>query len=489
MSMNSKKTLILVALGAILALSSCSGLQDQCKTNCGGGGDALLSLTITDTPPTNTSVVSFTLPVVGITLTPSSGSPSSVFSTGNFELTRLQSDTSLVIANVKIPAGTYSAINVTVSAPSGVYVNSSGATLGTCVNNAFCSITGNATTITYSFPSTLTLSSNANQYINLDFNYNNAIVVNNGAVGIDLTQPSVMTASNTVPTGIPSGDFANIDDFTGQITAINSSSITVASKLRGSVVATINSSTQWFDPQDLCVGGASISCVGVGSVVSLQGLLTTGGVVVASSLDVIDPSTSPSDEVEGVIYPSSCTGGYAVVLSDSVINTSGSPLAGASFGSGVCLTVSGTATFAVDSGILTNQPGVPGGGGSLVPGFRGASDILAGQTVRVLISGATAGTNGLINATANLLILRFSRLTGTISSTSGTSFYISGLPVYLGTQFNTAPQVYTYINGTLLEGQSSVGDLTGTVSMSALYLNLQDGAQYWFQAAKVRQQQ
>jgi hypothetical protein len=484
--MTSKKTLILVAVVAVLALSSCSGLQDQCKVNCGGGGDALLSITITDTPPTNTSVVSFTLPIVGITLTPSSGTAPSVFSSGNFELTRLQSDTSLVIANVKIPAGTYTAVNVTVSAPSGVYVNSSGAALGSCVNNAFCSITGNATTITYSFPSTLTLNSNANQYLNLDFNYNNAIVVNNNTVGIDMTQSGVMTASNTVPAGIATGNFANIDDFTGQITALNSGSITVASKLRGTVVATINSSTQWFDPQSLCVGGASISCVGVGSVVSLQGLLSTSGVVIASSLDVIDPTTSPSDEVEGVIYPSSCAGGYAMVLSDSVINTSGSPLAGASFGSGVCLTISGTATFEVDSGILTNQPGVPGG--PLVAGFRQTSDILAGQTVRVLISGAATGTNGLVNATANLLILRFSRLTGTISSTSGTSFFITGLPAYLGTQFNTAPQVYTYVNGTLLEGQTSVGSLTGTVSMSALYLNRQDGAQYWFQAAKVRQQ-
>ena len=118
-------------------------------------------------------------------------------------------------------------------------------------------------------------------------------------------------------------------------------------------------------------------------------------------------------------------------------------------------------------------------------GFRDTGDILAGQMVRAKVNGAATGTNG-VNATATQLILRFSRLTGTISTTTGTSFNITGLPPYRG-RLSTPPQVITYINATLLEGQSSVGSLTGTVSMSALYLNANDGAQYWFQADKVRQ--
>jgi hypothetical protein len=486
--MNAKKTLLLIVLVvAAAAMSSCSGLGNVCTTNCGGGsGDALLSMTMSDTPPTNTAVMSFTLPVIGITLTPSSGSPVSVYSSGNYELTRLQSDTSLLATNVKVTAGSYTSVNVTVSAPSGVYVNGSGATLGACVSGAICSITGSAATITYTFPSALTLTANSDQWLNLDFNYNNAVVTNSsGAVGIDVTQTGVITASSTVPAGVASGNFANIDDFTGQITALSSSSITITSDVRGSVTAGITSSTVWFDPQGLCSGGASSSCVGVGSVVSLQGLLSTSGVVTASSLDIIDNSTSPSDEVEGIIYPtstSSCSGGYGLILADSVINTSGSPLSGQSFGTGVCLTLGGTATYAIDTGILTGQSSVPLNG----IGFHDSADILAGQVVRAKISGATT-TSGIINATANLLLLRFSRLTGTVSSTTGTSLYVTGLPAYVGT-FSTPPQVYTYVGATLFEGQSSVGSLTGTVSMSTLYLNVTGGAQYWFQAAKVRQQ-
>ena len=488
--MNSKKSLLFIAIAAIFILSSCSGLKNACTTNCGGGGNATLSLTISDTPPTNTSVVSFSMPIIGITLTPSSGSAVSVFSSNpstDFELTRLQTDTNLVAANVTIPAGTYTAVNVTVAAPSGVYINSSGATLGPCATSTYCGITGSAATITYTFPtgSPLVLASNSTPWLNLDFNYNNAVVTVNSAVTIDVTQTGVMTASSTVPVGVASGAYSNLDDFTGAVTAISSSSITVQSSLRGSLTAAINSSTQVFDPQNQCANATTgLSCIQAGSIVSVQGVLTTAGVSTATSLDIIDISTTPSDEVEGIIFPSACNNGtnYGMILSDSEIFTSGSPLTSAGFGAGVCLTLNPTGSFAIDTGILTGQAGVPVSN----VGFKDTGDILAGQMVRAKVNGAATGTNG-VNATATELILRFSRLTGTISTTTGTSFNITGLPSYLGTTFSTPPQVITYINATLLEGQSSVGSFTGTVSMSALYLNANDGAQYWFQANKVRQ--
>lgn len=490
--MNSKKSLLFIAIAAVFAVSSCSGLKTKCTTNCGGGGgNASLNLTISDTPPTNANVVSFSMPIIGITLTPSSGSAVSVFSSNpstDFELTRLQTDTNLIANNVTVAAGTYTAVNVTVAAPSGVYINATGSSLGSCVSGGVCSISGAAATITYTFPSALTLTANAKQWLDLDFNYNNAVVTSSGALAIDVTQSGVMTATSTVPAGVASGDFANLDDFTGQVTAISSSSITVESSVRGTMTEAINSSTQVFDPQGQCTSATTgLGCIQKGSIVSVQGVLTTGGAPTATSLDIIDISTTPSDEVEGIIYPSSCNGGsnYGMILSDSAIFTSGSPLTSASFGSGICLTLGSSATFNVDSGILTGQSGVPSGSGPA--GFRSSGDLLAGQMIRAKITGAATGTSG-INATATALLLRFSRLTGTIGTTTSTSFTISGLPAYLGS-FTSSPTVLAYPNATLLEGQSSLGNLTGTVSMSSLFLNAGDGAQYWFQAGKVRQQQ
>ena len=49
------------------------------------------------------------------------------------------------------------------------------------------------------------LASNSKPWLDLDFNYNNAVVTVNNAVTIDVTQTGVMTASSTVPVGVASG--------------------------------------------------------------------------------------------------------------------------------------------------------------------------------------------------------------------------------------------------------------------------------------------
>lgn len=483
--MNRSKALPFVLLAAAFALSSCSGPKTACTTNCVQNGNASVSVSISDAPSTNTAIMSFTMPILGVTLTPSGGgSKVSLFnssSAANFELTRLQSDSDLIATNVPVTAGTYTAINVTVAAPSAVLFNGSGAAIGSCANGAACSISGTAATITFSFTSPLVLTANQKQWLDLDFNYNNAIVATNTSVGIDVTQPNVLTAPSTPLTGVPSGDFANIDDFTGQVTAVSTSSITINSTVRGSLTAAITSTIPVNDPQFQCTGGGSLSCFGQGSIVSLQAVLTNTGVISGAELDIIDKSTTPADQVEGTLYANTaCASGFGMILSDSSIASgSSSPLKSAPFGQNVCLTLGTTATFAIDDGILTNQ-GVP------TAGFSSSGDLFAGQTVRAKISSAVSGTN-VINATVSALILRFSRLTATINSVTSPSFTMGNLPAYFGSI--TTPGVQTYTNATIFEGVpgGNIGGLpsTGPVSTSALLLNPATSTQP-FQAAKVR---
>ena len=488
--MNPRKYLVFAVFATVLSLSSCSGLRNN-GGGGGGGGKALLSVSISDTPPTNTTVVSFTLPIIAISLTSSSGSQVAVPTSGtaNFELTRLQPDSDVVVTNASVAAGTYTAINVTVGAASGTFINNSGAAVGACAAGTpfrVCGIPSGVTT-TITVPLSLTLTGGAHQWLDLDFNYNNAIVTTNG-IGIDMQQPGVLAAKTTTPIGIPSGDFAFVDDFTGRVTAVSTSSISLTSTARGSLTATINGSTQVFDPQvpAQCSGGvATLACIQKGSIVSLQGVLTNTGAIVATSLDVIDASPTPADEVEGTIYPSACNGtgntSIGMIISDSSISTSGSPLASAGFGTGVCLTFT-TPSFLVDSGFLTGQPGLHVSSA----GFSSGNDLVAGQTVRAKITGAATGTNA-INATATAMILRFSRLTGTFGTLSGTGFTISGLPTYI-TAFPAAPETQTYTNATLFEGAANVSSLSGTVSISALFYNPSTGPMNGpLQAAKVRQ--
>jgi hypothetical protein len=490
--MNPRKYLVFAVFAAVLSLSSCSGVQNRCVTNCSPSGNALLSVSISDTPPAKTTVVSFTLPIVGISLTSSSGSQVSVFSTGtaaNFELTRLQSDSDVVVTNASVAAGTYTAVNVTVGAASGTFINNSGAQVGNCPAANPFSVCGlpNGVTTTITVPINLTLTADAHQWLDLDFNYNNAIDTSAG-IAINLGLANVLAVNTSSPIGVPSGDFANVDDFTGRVTAVSNSSITLSSTARGSLAATINGSTQVFDPQTTqCTstgGVATLACIKVGSIVSLQGVLTNTGAVVATSLDVIDSATSPVDEVEGTIYPSNCNGGanFGMVLSDSSITTGGSPLASSGFGTGVCLTISPSATFTVDFGILTGQPSLP----ATNTGFLNTNDLLAGQTVRAKITGAASGTNG-VNATATAMILRFSRLTGTFGNLSGAGFTISGLPTYI-TAFAAPPVTQSFTNATIFEGATDVNSISGTISIAALFYNPVGGPTAGpLLAAKVRQ--
>src|SRR5260221_12376673 len=108
--MNPRKYLVLAVFAAVLSLSSCSGTKNHCVTNC-GGNNGTLTLTLSDTPPAGVTVLSYLLPISGITLTPNTGSQISVFSGATLELTRPQSDTSAVATGVSVPAGPYKAVD------------------------------------------------------------------------------------------------------------------------------------------------------------------------------------------------------------------------------------------------------------------------------------------------------------------------------------------------------------------------------------------
>ena len=344
--MNSKRGLLILGISAIFALTSCSGLKTAvCTTNCTVSGNATLNLTLSDTPPAGVGVISFTLPISGISLVPTTGSAVSVYSGGNFELTRLQSDSAPVAVGVSVPEGSYTAIKVTIGTSSGVFINASGGSItssaGTCVANAVCALPpGAATSITFPFPSALTLSSNQQQWIGLDFNLNNAITTANG-ITVDFGQTNVLTATTTAPIGISSGNVANIDDFTGLVTASASNSITVRSGTRGTLTAAITSSTTFNDPQGLCSGAASVaSCITTNinkAVVSVQAALSTAGAIDATEIDVID--ISGADSVEGLIFPSTCNGGsnIGMILADSAVPSANATLTGLSYGAGSVL--------------------------------------------------------------------------------------------------------------------------------------------------------
>jgi Domain of unknown function (DUF4382) len=483
--MKMKALSVLTLSAAVFLLASCSGNKTGgCTTNC-GGGNANLSITLFDLPPAGVSILSFTLPVAGISLTPSSGSAVTVPITPTaYEMTRLQTDSALVGVNLSVPAGTYTSINVTVTTSSGVFINTSGGTIGTCANGAVCAMPSGAAT-TIQIPISLTLTANQNQWVGLDFSLANAITTTNG-ITVDFNQPKVMTATTTVRTGIPSGNVDTIEDFIGVVTAVSASSITVKSGITGnSMTAAISSSTA-YDLAPVaysnCTGTAN-ACVTTGNTVSLDASLSSSGILTATEIDVLDAVAV--DEVEGTIYPTSQAGVVGLIVADKVAITPTTALASSTttYGTGIFLTV-GTATiYSVDTKTLSSQ------NLGLSALFTGSGDLFAGQTVRVQLSNITSTSNG-ISATADNVLLRWSRLTGTVNSVAGNSFALANIPGYINTlnpTLSLTPQVITYVNATTFDGITDVSGLSATTSqlasIRALYI---DRAQQPFQAAKVR---
>jgi Domain of unknown function (DUF4382) len=474
-----------VLIAAIFSLSSCSGLKDSTPcTNCTPTGNATVATTIFDAPPTNVNLLSFTLPIIGISLTNASGSQVSLYapsSPANIEMTKLQTDSALLTTAATVTADTYTAVNITVGASNGIFINASGATVGACVNGAVCGLpSGAATTITYTFTSPLVLTSNQSQWLGLDFNLNNAITTSTTTgVAINFSSTGVLTATTTTRTGLPSGAADTIEDFIGTVTAYTvGSTITVQNGVTGATMTAALSSNTEYDtpPSNYSNCPASPTCLTVGSTVSMNANLSSAGALTATEVDVLD--TTATNEVEGVIYPTSTTGVYGMILADKVVAsaTNVPQLTSATYGAGISLTLSPTVTFSIDTGTLSPVLLNP-------VGFAGTSDILTGQVVRAQISSATtSGTNG-INATATALLLRSSRITATVNTTSGTAYSLTNTPAYLG-NFSITPQVQTYLTNTLFDGITGTGDLSvgQTVATRGLYLD----AQPTFQALKVR---
>ena len=493
--MKSKWFLGALAICAVAILTSCSGLPSGgCVTNC-GGGNANLTISLTDTPPTGTNVLSFTLPIAGISLTPTSGSPVSVSTAvSSSEVTRLQTDSTVIVDQFSVAAGTYTAINVTIgptSATNNLYVNTSGSTItssaGSCLNNTVCALPVGAI-FTVSIPLSLTLAENQDQWIGLDFNLNKAITSSNG-ISVDFSQTGVLTATTTTPVGTPPGSVSTMDDFIGKVTAYApNSSITVVSGLTGvSLTASLTSNTEYdLAPVNYSAcSGTAQACIQVGSTVSVDTVLSAAGTFTATEIDVLD--SAAVDEVEGIILPTTTPGVVQLVLADKVSVSSNATLDASTTTAGTIIFLTATTpNFSVDTKTLSSQLAQP------VVGFAGSGDLLGGQVVRAQVTNIVSGSGG-ITATANNVLLRYSRLSGTVNSITGNVFTIANLPSYLyslNVSLSTsAAQVLTYQDLTQFEGITSITDsafqVGSAVSIRTLYLN-SPPATYPFQAAKVR---
>jgi uncharacterized protein DUF4382 len=489
--MKRKKRLGYVFCVAIAAVAGCSG-NKQATTGGGGGGNqqpASLTLTMTSKPDVslanNISVLSATVDITGVTLNPTTGNAVSLTLSPTaypVDLTRLQTDTAF-LGVLSLPAGSYSSATVTFSAPILTIDNQSGATLnGTCLTGTICQIVlsaGSSQVVSAPFP--LTLTAGQTSGISLNLNLNDAVTVTSGALALNFSAVDAVTAAALPRTGAPTGALDLIEDFVGLVTAKSSGSITVTGSNGISLQMTLPSAPVIEDPQGLCTALNSTCLVANQTLVSVDATVGTGGTLTLFSADLL--AASPQDEVEGTLINNGTPGQFFLVVANKAVATGIGTLSAASPGD-IFLVTLNNPIFMVDLDEFFNNASLPSS--SVTTFFAGQGDLVNGQDVMVHVTGAT-GTAAAGNQaiTADQVLLRFTRTTGTVQTVSGQSFTLSNLPPFLG--FVTNPLVETITGATNFDGIPDVTSVAvgQTVSIRALLLTR---SAFNFYAAKVRVQ-
>src|SRR3984957_16045129 len=170
--MNYPKSVLLCALLISLSTTACSGLGDS------GGvvpppvtGDATLSITLQTKPltPPGTNILSYSLTVGGLTLTPATGNPINVAGPLTFDMMRLQSDSGF-LGKVTAPAGTYTSLTVSLTDALVTFCTDTTGVPG-CNTASVVSVTGGISSPIITLPNGgLVLTSNQQTGISIDFN-------------------------------------------------------------------------------------------------------------------------------------------------------------------------------------------------------------------------------------------------------------------------------------------------------------------------------
>jgi hypothetical protein len=452
--------------------------------NCGGGGNATVSIVLTATPPdpaSSLSIQAFSATITGITLTDSTGTPVHLaLNSAAYiaEFTRVTSDSTVLAAKLSVPAATYSQLQVFFSTTVVTFCTQANPGVPGCAAGTVASVTGAAGSATVA--TSFSLAANQQTGIVVNAKLANSLTLSGQTItNVNLGAANVFTASALPPaagtTDLGTGQLSHIDDVQGVVTSASGSTLTVHTTTRGDITATANASTQYD-----CLAN-NFSCVQLNGVAIVDTILNTDGTFTLTFYEPVDSGVP--DIVEGVVtgVPNSVTNQVPIVVTDTVFASSNSILSGqVNLGDKVVVTYAPTAgnTFTIFSKGL----GLP------IQNFTSSNNvsaILPGQTIAfpattfIAQSGVTPGSAGTQN-----IALRYTRITGTITSVALPFFSGNNLPPFFGL---TLIQEFGTTNGRLsLDGVSALTGISNgsTYSTSALYLGLPSSPQFVAQTVR-----
>jgi hypothetical protein len=402
-----KFVVLLMACGTVLA--SCGG---RGISNGGGGtppGTAPVVLTMTDTPPTNVSILSAEVTLTGATLSP--GNVPVFSGSTTVELTRLQTDVAY-IATTLVPPGSYTGIALTFSNPKLTIENDTGSSIATtCLTGTICTIqpvaTNLSTTITLS--PAMAVSATSSGGLLVDVNLNSLLSATLGADFINGVSVSQFIPASTGATPVVA------EDVVGAVASTDAthSKFSLQNAV-GTVSLTVDNSTTFLNfPTGTCTT-FSIACVQANQILSVDISIRADGTPVARNV-LFEDADSNDIEVEGIITSLGSSTFNMVTLAESTAIPS-LPIGTLTTVTYTGSTVSNVDVTHVDSTVIDTS--------AFLFSLSVPSDLMVGQQVQVRRNPASAG----ITIAADRVRLRSSRVTGTYQTGPSTLFTLGALP-------------------------------------------------------------
>lgn len=434
-----------------LALAGCGG-GTQIGSQTQNNGNSSVVLAMTDTPPSNVTVLAAEVTLTGATLAP--GNISLFSGSTTVELTRLQTDIAYISTAANIPAGNFTSVTLTFANPSLTIENDSTSVIGTCAVGSICTMTPAASSLSTTVPLTsFSIASSSAAGLLIDVNLDNLLTA---TLGEDFGAGTTVTPFIPAGTGAP---LVGAEDVVGHVGNINASSntFTLTNATASYTLKVDNTSTFFPFPTNMCATPA-FACLQNNQILSVDIGIQSNGSILARNL-LFEDSDSSDVEVEGIITSTNAASQQFKIV---VLTISG---AGTGLNIGAPATVQYSTSLPTPFDIdFLHADNLQVSTSSFTSAFTGPADLIPGQQVSVRRGSSSGAT-----ISADRVRLRSSRITATVQSVGAPNITLGNLPsLFFGhggvTQIQaqtsvTPPTIYYEISGTINASTNFLGDL------------------------------
>jgi hypothetical protein len=431
------------------ALAGCGGIN-QFGSQTGNNGNSSVVLAMTDTPPSNVTILSAKVTLTGAKLIPGDV-PLLSGSTTVEELTRLQTDIAYLATAHSIPAGNYTAVTLTFANLSLTIENDTGSVLAGCAIGSICTIAPAAPAMSTTIPLTaFSIAANSTTGLLIDVNLENLLTA---SLGADFSVGTTVTPFTPGGTGAPP---VGAEDVVGQVSNINASSntFTLTNAARSYPLMKVDNTTTFFQfPSGACMT-AGFSCLHGNQILSVDIGIQPDGSILARNI-LFEDNDNSDTEVEGTI--TSTNAGlrqFTIVTLAESASVTGLQIGDTAT---VQYSTSPQTPFDVDFVHADNIQMSTSGFLFAVP-----ADLAVGQQVSVRRNSSSSGNM----ITADRVRLRSSRITANVGQLGAPNIDLSSFPsIFSGhgvTQIlaqTSASTIYFEIGSVINSSSVDLGDL------------------------------